>query len=133
VPPYTDREFGGKAGLLEEVIRASGICAKMAVPNDFGRFSLEEVISRLTTWEVNRMREQRKCLQSLFALDGFDAEVLHVAGKLSLCGSTEVLHDRLRKHRLGDGERQFLVYTIQAIASDWVGVDAKDRIKSHRT
>jgi AcrR family transcriptional regulator len=109
------QEFGGKAGLLEEVIRASGICQVMPAPNDSGRFGLEEVIGLLTDWEVNRIREQRKCLQAMFPLDNVDAAVLQVAGKLSFFGSTEILHDRFRKHRLGEVERQFLVYTIQAV------------------
>ena len=109
------REFRGKSGLLEEVIRARGTCWRMRAPAASRTSSLEEVIGRLATWEVNRMREQREQVQALLPQDSLDGAVLHTACKLSLFDSTAILHDRLRQHLLGDGERQFLVHMIQVI------------------
>jgi AcrR family transcriptional regulator len=118
-------EFGGKLVLLEEVIRACAICDGIQAPRELRSLGLQEDIYRLTAWEVDRMRGQRECLQALLPLDRFDALVLQIAGKVSLAASTKVLHQRLRRHRVGDAEREFLVSTMQAIglALGWQGCE----------
>jgi hypothetical protein len=124
------REFSGKLGLLEEVIRACGVCDGVQAPRELGRPGLQEDICRLMAWEVDRMRGQRGCLQALLPLDSFDPVILQVAGKLSLAGSTQVLHKRLSKHGVGDAEREFLVCAIQAVgfALGWTGFEEADRV-----
>lgn len=125
------REFSGKLGLLEEVIRACGVCDGVQAPSELGRPGLQEDICRLMAWEVDRMRGQRGCLQALLPLDSFDSIILQVAGKLSLAGSTEVLHKRLSKHGVGDAEREFLVCAIQAVgfAFGWTGFEEANQVR----
>jgi AcrR family transcriptional regulator len=118
-------EFGSKLALLEEVIRACAVSDGVQAPRQFGSLGLAEDIYTLIAWEVDRMRGQRKCLQALLPLDRFDPLVLQVAEKLSLAGSTNVLHQRLRKHPVGDAEREFLVGAMQAVglALGWNGCE----------
>jgi|SRR6266576_168608 len=124
------REFSGKIGLLEEVIRACGVCDGVQAPSEMGGPRLQEDIGWLTAWEVDRMRGQRAALQGLLPQDSFDPIILQVAGRLSLGGSTQILHQRLRKHGVGDGEREFLVSAIQAVgfALGWSGFEEANRV-----
>lgn len=124
------REFGGKLGLLEEVIRACGVCDGVEAPSQLERPGLQEDLCQLMAWEVDRLRGQRGCLQVLLPLDSFDPMILQVAGKLSLAGSAEVLHARLRKHGIGDTEREFLVCAIQAVgfALGWTGFEESNQV-----
>ncbi len=118
-------EFGGKLVLLEEVIRACAVCDAVQAPRESGGRGLRQDIYRLTSWEVDRMRGQRECLQAFLQMDRFDPLVLQVASKLILAGSTKVLRECLRRHPLGDVEREFLVAAIQAVglALGWNGCE----------
>ena len=124
------REFGGKVSLLEEVIRACGVCEGVQTPSEFRRPDLPQEICRLMVWEVDRMRGQRESLQAVLPLDKFDPIILQVAEKLSLGGSTQILHNRLRKHGIGDAELEFLVSVIQAVglALGWTGFEESNRV-----
>lgn len=124
------REFGGKVSLLEEVIRACGACEGVQPSSDFRRSDLPREICRLMVWEVDRMRGQRESLQAVLPLDNFDPIILQVAEKLSLGGSTQILHNRLRKHGIGDAELEFLVSVIQAVglALGWTGFEESNRV-----
>src|SRR5882762_4172786 len=88
------REFGGKLGLLEALIRerASG---PVESPNGH-ECNLREDICQVTEWEVNRMRRQRELVEALLPWDASDPIVAQLAGKLSLSGSTEIISERLR-------------------------------------
>lgn len=123
-------EFDGKLVLLEEVIRACAVCHGTQAPKELRSHGLQEDIYRLAAWEVERMRGQRECLQALLPLDRFDPLVLQVAGKLSLAGSTKALHQRLRRHRVGGAEREFLVGAMQAVglALGWHGCEEVSRV-----
>jgi AcrR family transcriptional regulator len=117
------REFGRKVGLLEEVIRTSGIGECVQGPDKCGTSDFEEEICRLTAWEIERNRVQREQLLALLPRDGSDPIVWRVAGNLCFGGSHRVLHQHLRNRVFGDLEREFLVSAIQAIgfALGWTG------------
>ena len=124
------REFGGKLGLLEALVRGRA-CATLHLPNGRGRSGLREDICQITEWEVNRMRRQRESVEAFLPWDASDPIVTQLAGKLSLSGSTEVISERLRHHPASHAERQFLLCTIQAVgfALGWTGSADRNQVR----
>ncbi len=124
------REFGGKVSLLEEVIRACGVCegVQPRASSDgqtYHRKSVGSWCGKSIVCEGRENRYRPCCPWTMF-----DPIILQVAEKLSLGGSTQILHNRLRKHGIGDAELEFLVSVIQAVglALGWTGFEESNRV-----
>ena len=110
------REFGGKAGLLESVLRARGTDSLPQSSQESHPNTLRQEICQLVEWETSRMRKHRSFLDHTLPQEkAGDPAFTRIAGSLSL-SSTEAIAERLRHHHnMHDDERKFLLYAIQSV------------------
>lgn len=131
------REFGGKAGLFESVVRAQGTDRLPQLSNGSHPNTLRQDIYQLVEWETARMRKHRNFLDHTLPQEkAGDPAFTRIAGSLSL-SSTETIAERLgHHHNMRDEERKFLLYAIQSVGyalgfvqSDLVVARTKSRVQ----